>query len=155
MLCDVNVSQWQESSLADKMKILDLEDPFQHPNGNIVIADDDDKVCATLKKQFEGQGYGVYICQSLADLMTLNHHNVSCVIMDINLDDNEAFQAIEMIRQSPLEGDVPILITSDVPSTDLMIRGLDAGADDYILKPFTMRELNARVQSAMKMRGFA
>lgn len=132
---------------------------FTHPKpseiGNIVIADDDNNVCLSLKKYLEDKGYGIYICQSLSDFMEMNHERVKCVVLDINLDNDQAFQVIEMIRQSPVEGDVPILLTSDVPSTSLVLRGLDAGADDYILKPFSAAELYSRMRSAMRLRGFA
>lgn len=129
---------------------------FSHPEysskGNILIADDDDDVCLSLKKFFEEAGYGVYICQSLSDFMELEHDNMRCVILDINLDNNQAFQTIDLIRQSDYEGDIPIILTSDVPSTDLVVRGLNAGADDYLLKPFSTRELMSRVSAIARSR---
>lgn len=122
--------------------------------GNVIIADDDEKTCLKLKQQFEDLGYGVYICQTLADFMEVDHDFLKCVILDINLDNNEAFQVIQMIRQSNHESNVPVLLTSNIPSTSLVIKGLNAGADDYILKPFSQRELMARVNAVMRSRGF-
>lgn len=129
--------------------------PIYTEKGNIVVADDNDKVCLSLKKYFEEIGYGVYVCQSLSDVMEINHVDVKCVVLAINIDNDQAFQVIEMIRQSPVEGDVPIVVTSDVPSAELVLRAIEAGADDYLLKPFTNRDLYGRMQSAMRSRGFA
>lgn len=130
------------------------KNPLPSEIGNVIIADDDENVCIRLKEQFEGLGYGVYVCQTLSDFMEIEHDHLKCVILDINLDNNEAFQVIQMIRQSNHESNVPILLTSNVPSTTLVIKGLNAGADDYILKPFSHRELMARANAVMRSRGF-
>lgn len=125
--------------------------PIDSPLGNILVADNDDKLCLSLKKFFEDSGYGVYVCQSLSDFMEVEHENTRCIILDIDLG-GEGLQIIDMVRQSTHEGDVPILLTSSTPSTEKVVKGLGVGADDYIFKPFSTRELMDRVTQLSRNR---
>ncbi|MDE5812570.1 MAG: response regulator [Muribaculaceae bacterium] len=124
--------------------------PLPSDLGNIVIADSNDETCLQLKSQFEGLGYGVYICQSLVDFVELNAENLKGVILDININGDEAFQVIEIVRQSPRAWNVPIILTSSSPSAPSLIKGLHAGANDYLIKPFSARELASRIQKYSK-----
>lgn len=127
----------------------------QTPKGNILIADDDPQVCRNLEGFFKNEGFGVYICHTVQALMELDHQNVKSILIDIAIDDNNGLQAVELIRQSPSGAQIPIIVCSDTSSTDSIIKGLNAGADDYILKPYSNRELLARVHALMRRSDFA
>lgn len=118
--------------------------------GNILIADPDRNVSRNLKEFFSNEGFGVYECSSVVGLMKLEHENLRLILIDINIDNNNGIQAIELIRQSKAGANIPIIICSDIPSTDDIIRGLNAGADDYLLKPYSTRELLARVHALLR-----
>lgn len=131
-----------------------MTQPYSTPTnslrGNIIVADRDINLCNSIKRFLEKEGYGVSICRSLSDFMTIEHDDVKCIVMDINLEESSAVPTIEMIRQSPHEGDAPILLTCDVLSTDNVIKGLSAGADDYLMKPFSTHELLTRIKRIEK-----
>ena len=119
-------------------------------SGNIIIVDEVPKICANLTTFFETEGFGVYICRDVVELMTVEHKNLRLILMDVS---NGETQGIELVRQSKVGANLPIIICSDIPSTDDIIRGLNAGADDYILKPYSTRELIARVRALIRRAG--
>lgn len=117
---------------------------------NVIIADDEDEVCERLRNFFLSEGFGVYICKTINDFMTMEHMDVCAIIMDMALDGGNGAHAIELVKQTPVGIKIPILICSDGPSTEEIIRGLNAGASDYIIKPYTTRELLQRVKALLR-----
>lgn len=117
---------------------------------NIIIADGDRAKCESLKEFFISEGYGVYICQSVTDFMTVEHNDLCAIILDLSLEYGESIQSIELVKQSRVGEDIPILISSDMASTNDIIRALNAGATDYILKPYTNREIFQRLVALIK-----
>lgn len=115
--------------------------------GNLIIADDDPGVCASLSAFFNGEGFGVYICRSVSELMAIDVENIKAALIDLDVDGGNGLQIVELIRQRPVGMNTPIIVCSDVRSTDDIIKGLNAGADDYILKPYSTRELLNRVRA--------
>lgn len=121
--------------------------------GNIIITDDDPNVCAELSDFLKNEGFGVYVCRSVSELMTIEYDDLMAVLIDLNVEGGSGLQAVELIRQRPAGMNVPIIICSDIVSADDIIRGLNAGADDYMLKPYSTRELLGRIHALMRRFG--
>jgi two-component system, OmpR family, copper resistance phosphate regulon response regulator CusR len=111
---------------------------------NILIIEDEQRLAEILKKQLEESGFGVkiafdgYIGKQLAER---NSYNL--IILDINLPLINGYDLCREIRKS--NNDVPIIMLTALGTPDNRVAGFDAGADDYVMKPFDFRELLARI----------
>ena len=115
---------------------------------HILIVDDEPKVRLLLRRCFESEGYKVTEAGSSAEaLKALDHATFGLVTLDLNLPDADGFTVAREIRsRSP----VPIIMVTGKGDTIDRVVGLELGADDYITKPFHLREVLARVRAVLR-----
>lgn len=111
-----------------------------------ILIVEDDKLAAELERDYlEASGYEVAICSSGIDgLRRAESEDYDLVILDIMLPGINGFEICGEIRQ---KNNVPIILVTAKTADPDLIRGLDLGADDYIMKPFNPAELVARVRA--------
>lgn len=120
----------------------------------ILIVEDEKRVADLLKAGLEENGYQTMVAYDGAMGLRLFRSNVfHLVISDIILPKMDGFELCKEIRK--LNGQVPVLMLTALGSTDDKLEGFDAGADDYMTKPFDFRELNARVKALLKRDAFS
>ena len=113
----------------------------------MLIVDDEKGIVALLKTYFEAQGYQVYTAYSGSEALKKMSHQPDIILLDINMPEMDGLTLCKQIRQHV---SCPILfLTAQIEIQD-KIKGFDAGADDYIEKPFDLDELNARVQAHLR-----
>jgi DNA-binding response OmpR family regulator len=115
----------------------------------ILLVEDEKKIADTLKTGIEEQGFRVMVAYNGTmgeKLFSENHFNL--VILDINLPDINGFSLSRSIRHKNRE--VPILMLTALGTVDDKVEGFDAGADDYLVKPFAFKELLARIKSLLR-----
>lgn len=111
----------------------------------IMIVEDNDRVAALLKKGLESQGYNVSsFIDAESAYFEINNNLYDLVITDIMLPHMNGINLSKKIKL--LYPQLPILMLTALGTTDEKINGFDAGADDYMVKPFDMRELYVRVK---------
>jgi DNA-binding response OmpR family regulator len=113
-------------------------------NINILIVEDEQRLAELLKKQLEDSGYRAEVAYDGyvgKKLIEKNAYNL--IILDINLPLMNGYDLCKEIRKT--NSRIPIIMLTAFGTPDNKIAGFDAGADDYILKPFDFRELLARV----------
>jgi YD repeat-containing protein len=116
----------------------------------ILIIEDDDRIRESLRLMFEGEGYGVDRAASAEDGIESFRRLASDVaIVDIMLPGMSGIEACRTLRSI---SDVPIVVVSARDDTTDVIAGLEAGADDYVTKPFVPQELLARVRAHLRRR---
>ncbi|MCD8184098.1 MAG: response regulator transcription factor [Bacteroides sp.] len=116
---------------------------------NILIIEDEKRVTDLLKAGLEENGYQTMVAYDGAmGLRLFQSNSFQLVISDIILPKLDGFELSKEIRK--LNAEVPILILTALGSTDDKLDGFDAGADDYMTKPFDFRELNARIKVLLK-----
>ena len=115
----------------------------------ILVVEDDQTTCDVVRAYLESAGHGVVICRSGSDALgILRQVEPRCLILDVMLPGKDGFEICEEIRR---DGSiVPILFLSARADEPDRVDGLRAGADDYLVKPFSPRELLARVDALLR-----
>ncbi|NMC56815.1 MAG: response regulator transcription factor [Eubacteriaceae bacterium] len=119
----------------------------------ILVVDDEINICELLKMELEFEGYEVLTCTDGAEAIKMfDENNVDLVLLDIMLPSINGFDVCRQISQ---KSDVPVLMLT--AKTDIIdkVLGLELGADDYITKPFDMRELLARIKVLIRRTGMS
>lgn len=123
----------------------------------VLLVEDDRELRATLSESLRVEGYGVLAAASLADARALLANagpqgGIHIVLLDLGLPDGDGETLLAALRQGR---GVPVIVISARETEDPKIRLLDAGADDYLVKPFPLGELLARMRVALRHRGTA
>ncbi len=115
----------------------------------ILIIEDEKRVADLLKISLEEHGYNVMVAyDGSMGLRLFNSKKFNLIISDIILPKLDGFELCKAIRCK--DKNIPILILTALGTTDDKLEGFDVGADDYIVKPFDLRELMARVKALLK-----
>jgi len=115
----------------------------------ILIVEDEPKVASFIKKGLEEQAYEVDVAfDGLIGKKLVLSNPYDLVVLDVNLPLINGFELCRIIRENQLR--VPVLMLTALGAVDDKISGFDAGADDYLLKPFEFRELLARIRALIK-----
>jgi len=115
----------------------------------ILVIEDEKRVAELIRKGLEEQDYTVALAfdGTTGKSMALSR-DYDIIIMDIILPGVDGITLCKEIR--PIKPDIPIIMLTALGTTDDKVEGLDAGADDYLVKPFDFRELLARIRSLTK-----
>lgn len=116
----------------------------------ILIVDDEETLCEVLKLNLENEGYDVDIAFSAEQALTLNLNKYSLILLDIMMGEISGIKMAKMLKADLKTADIPIIFCTAKDTEDDMIMGLNLGADDYIMKPYTIRNVIARVKSVLR-----
>ncbi|MEL7646536.1 MAG: response regulator transcription factor [Sedimentibacter sp.] len=115
---------------------------------NILIIEDDERVSDVMKAYLEREGYSVFLAgKGVEGIETARKNNIKLIILDLMLPDISGEEVCRIIRK---ESDVHIFMLTAKSTLDDKIEGLNIGADEYLIKPFSPRELTARVNSLFR-----
>jgi two-component system, OmpR family, KDP operon response regulator KdpE len=114
----------------------------------ILVVDDEPGLRELVRINLEHEGFGVFQAENGAQgLSAVQEHQPDLVIMDVMMPEMDGWEACRKLREF---SQVPVLmLTAKVQSQDI-VTGLDSGADDYLVKPFNMDELMARVRALLR-----
>lgn len=116
----------------------------------ILVIDSDEMILELLQLNLAAD-YHVDTCRSAEEAIELDLPSYSLLILDINLGGSiDGMQFTEMLGRSEQTANIPFIFCTSRDSEDEIIHGFDAGADDYIVKPFSLREMVARVRSVIR-----
>jgi DNA-binding response OmpR family regulator len=117
----------------------------------IIVLEDDPDISNLVGYQLQQAGFAVHVCASGDKVLPLaRQHSPLLFVLDIMVPGNSGFEVCRQIRASRDLAKVPIIFLTAKTSEDDRVRGLDLGADDYISKPFSPRELTARVRAVLR-----
>lgn len=119
----------------------------------ILVVDDEQAICYVLKLNLEMEGFSIDTACSAEEALKMKLERYDLFLLDVMMEQMSGFELAKIIRGRQELKSVPIIFCTAKDSEDDLITGFDNGADDYIRKPFSMRELVARVKSVLRRSG--
>ncbi|KOP66898.1 response regulator transcription factor [Paenibacillus solani] len=115
----------------------------------ILIVDDDEKIISMLRRGLAFEGYDVLTASNGAEgLKVILSEDPDVVILDVMMPQVDGFEALRRLREGG--STVPVLMLTAKDEVENRVKGLDIGADDYLVKPFALEELLARVRALLR-----
>jgi two-component system OmpR family response regulator/two-component system response regulator QseB len=117
----------------------------------VLLVEDDEMIGQSLKRALEGNGWSVdWVKEGLLAQSAMSDGGYACVLLDLGL---PKLDGMEVLRKARAQGDrTPVLVLTARDGVDDRILGLDVGADDYLIKPYALGELLARMRAVIRRR---
>ncbi len=119
-------------------------------SARILIVEDDVTLCETLQFNLELEGYHADIASSAEDALRLDIASYDLILLDVMLGELSGFKLARTLKANPRYSKIPIIFCTAKDAEDDMITGFNLGADDYITKPYTIRNVMARIRAVLK-----
>lgn len=116
----------------------------------ILVVDDELDLCEILQYNLETEGYEVMTANSAEEALELPLHEFSLILLDVMMGEMSGFQMARKIKDNPAMSQIPIIFITALDDEDNTVKGLNIGADDYIAKPLSMKEVKARVRAVLR-----
>lgn len=116
----------------------------------ILVVDPDTSVREMIRDSFSPDGYEVECCDNGDSTYNIDLSQYHLILLDLGIDNNSGLGLVEQIKQIYDPGEVAVIAYSVRMSPETIIQALNVGADDYLIKPFSIRELKARVRSVLR-----
>lgn len=116
----------------------------------ILVVDDEETLCEALRFNLEAEGYNVDTAFSAEEALTLELNSYNLIMLDVMMGEMSGTQLARLLKSRPDTSAIPIIFLTAKDSVDDMVGGLELGADDYIIKPFTIRNVLARVKAVLR-----
>ena len=116
----------------------------------ILVVDDEQDICEILQYNLETEGYEVVTANSAEEALELPLQEYGLILLDVMMDEMSGFQMARKMKDNPATSPIPIIFITALEGEDNMVKGLNIGADDYIAKPLSMKEVKARVRAVLR-----
>jgi two-component system OmpR family response regulator len=115
----------------------------------ILLVEDDETLGTAMAQSLTNAGYATDLASSVADaLHALAMENFDAIVLDLGLPDRDGYEVVRQLRQQG--SSLPVLILTARDAVEDRVQGLDLGADDYVVKPIAMAELQARLRALIR-----
>jgi len=140
---------------ADRVERRESERPAPPPSAadtrrRVLLIEDDNDIAEAIVYQLEKVGLSVRVARTGEEGLEAVRKGVDLVLLDLNLPGMDGLEVCRMIRRQPTTAHVPIIIVSARADEVDRVLGLEMGADDYVVKPFSLKELAARAKVALR-----
>lgn len=116
----------------------------------ILVVDDEETLCEALRFNLEAEGFEVETAFSAEQALAMPLESFDLFLLDIMMGEISGVQLARIIKANPATAAISIIFCTARDSEDDMVEGLDLGADDYISKPYSLRNVMARVRSVLR-----
>lgn len=119
-------------------------------NPHILVVDDEEDLCEILKFNLETEGYTVDTAYSAEEALTLNLTDYDLLLLDVMMGEISGFKLASMLKKNEKTAHIPIIFLTAKDTENDMLTGFNLGADDYISKPFSIKQVQARVKAVLR-----
>lgn len=119
----------------------------------ILVVDDEEDLCEILKFNLETEGYQVDTANSAEEALSLEITDYNLLLLDVMMGEISGFKLASILRNKPSTAAIPIIFLTARDTENDMLTGFNLGADDYISKPFSLRQVSARVKAVLRRTG--
>ena len=116
----------------------------------ILVVDDEEVLCEILQFNLETDGYHVDVAYSAEDALKKNLTDYNLLLLDVMMGEISGFKMARILRDNPKTAGIPIIFLTAKDTENDKLTGFNIGADDYISKPFSIREVIARVKAVLR-----
>jgi two-component system, OmpR family, alkaline phosphatase synthesis response regulator PhoP len=116
----------------------------------ILVVDDEEDLCEILQFNLESEGYVVETANSAEEALNKDITSFQLLILDVMMGGISGFKLADMLRKNEKTANVPIIFITAKDTENDLLTGFNIGADDYISKPFSIREVTVRVKAVLK-----
>ncbi len=116
----------------------------------ILVVDDEEDLCEILQFNLETEGYHVDVAYSAEEALKLDLSQYKLLLLDVMMGEISGFKMARMLRDNPKYARIPVIFLTAKDTENDRLTGFTIGADDYISKPFSIREVLARVKAVIR-----
>ena len=116
----------------------------------ILVVDDEEDLCEILKFNLENEGYQVDTANSAEEALKMDIGSYDLLLLDVMMGEISGFKMANMLKKDKKTAHVPIIFITAKDTENDTVTGFNLGADDYISKPFSLREVVARVKAVLR-----
>ena len=116
----------------------------------ILVVDDEEDLCEILKFNLENEGYEVDTANSAEEALQMNISSYHLLLLDVMMGEISGFKMANLLKKDKKTAQVPIIFITAKDTENDTVTGFNLGADDYISKPFSLREVIARVKAVLR-----
>lgn len=122
-------------------------------NIKLMVVDEDPLLCELMKFNLEQNGFEVDVFRDIPSAYNGNIGSYDMFIIDAMMEDRRGMNFAKYLKQTEITNKTPLIFCSSRDDEMAVINGLDLGADDYVLKPFAMKEMIARINAILRRHG--
>ncbi len=119
-------------------------------NYRILVVDDEEDLCEILKFNLENEGYEIDTANSAEEALKMDISSYDLLLLDVMMGEISGFKMANLLKKDRKTANIPIIFITAKDTENDTITGFNLGADDYISKPFSLREVTARVKAVLR-----
>ncbi len=119
-------------------------------NYRILVVDDEQDLCEILKFNLETDGYVVETANSAEEALKMNIESFDLLLLDVMMGGMSGFAMAKKLKSEPATKDIPVIFLTARDTENDTVTGFNLGADDYISKPFSIREVRVRIRAVLR-----
>ena len=116
----------------------------------ILVVDDEEDICEILQFNLQLEGFKVDVAHSAEEAMTLKLKEYNLILLDVMMGKISGFRMMQLMRQNDYTAHIPIIFITARDTENDVVTGFNLGADDYIAKPFSIKEVVLRVKAVVR-----
>ena len=123
---------------------------MQEKNKRILVVDDEQDLCEILSFNLETEGYYVDTANSAEEALEMDVPSYHLLLLDVMMGGMSGFQMAKKLKENPVTANIPIIFLTARDTENDTVTGFNLGADDYISKPFSIREVMVRIRAVLR-----